>query len=95
MPDYDQDYGKDFQITLSTGVWRFTLEFFRGITCWDQHQIVIAPSKHDLDRLVTIIHETYHAICPKASEAETDRISTDIGRVLWRARYRFTPTKKE
>lgn len=94
MTDGDE-YGRDFQIYLSTGLWKYTLEYFKGVTCWDAQQIVIAPCKHTRDRLDTIIHETLHASCPTLSEREVERISGDIAKVVWRCQYRFTPTNKE
>jgi len=38
--------------------------------------------------LITAIHEAMHACEPRKSEESVDRISKDIGRLLWRLGYR-------
>ena len=81
---------RDFTVALSTGKWDYVLEPIHGITVKAAGVVIIEPCAETRDRLNTVVHETLHASKPNLSEAEVDRIATDVAKVLWRAGYRRT-----
>ena len=44
--------------------------------------------------LVTIVHEAMHASHPNLSEDTVDRMSKEIGGLLWRMKFRWLPKRK-
>ena len=50
--------------------------------------IRIMAKPYTKNELITIIHESLHASDWSKSEEIVDRVSTDIGRLLWRLGYR-------
>ena len=55
------------------------------------HGIWIFEDIRTKDGIITVIHESMHASQPKLSEETVDRMSTEIGRLLWRMGYRWEP----
>jgi len=51
-------------------------------------QIFIMAEPHTQNELITTIHELLHAENWAATEDVIERVSTEIGRVLWRRGYR-------
>ena len=41
--------------------------------------------------MITVIHESIHASQPSLSEELVDRMSTEIGCLMWRMGYRWNP----
>lgn len=50
--------------------------------------IVITPGQSGLCELDTILHESLHMSRPDLSEAEVQRIASDLARVSWSMGYR-------
>lgn len=80
---------KDFSVKLSTGDWDYILDDVRGLIVFRARVVVIPRCRETKDRMRTFAHETMHASDPTMSEAEVERISSDVVEVLWKAGYRL------
>jgi len=56
----------------------------------DKRFLMIMAKPHTRNELITILHESLHASNWAATEEVVDRVSMEIGSLLWRLGYRRT-----
>jgi hypothetical protein len=60
----------------------------------DKRYISINKKLNTMAGLITVIHEALHASNWAVTEKVIDRVSTEIGRLLWRLGYRLVKVEK-
>ena len=76
---------------------RYNIFFGQIDGCCDQYhisekdrEIAILAAPFTKEELITIVHESLHASNWAATEEVVDRVSTEVGSLLWRLNYRRT-----